>query len=82
MPATTEALIQKTPNLMGGEACIRSTRIAIWGLVEAWRLGFTDDELLNHYVVPLTQDDLDAARAYYQENPEEIEAAIRRHEDV
>jgi uncharacterized protein (DUF433 family) len=42
----TEILIQKTAGVIGGDACIRRTRIAVWMLVEAWRLGFTDDELL------------------------------------
>ena len=78
---TDEPLIQKTPNVMGGEACIRRTRIAVWMLVEAWRLGFTDDELLDQYVVPLTREDLAAARAYYAAHPEEIEEAIRRNNE-
>jgi uncharacterized protein (DUF433 family) len=77
-----EPLIRKTPGVMGGEACIRRTRIAVWMLVEAWRLGFSDDELLDHYVVPLTREDLAAAREYYATHRAEIEEVIRRqHED-
>lgn len=43
MEATKEALIQKTPGVMGGEACIPRTRIAVWNIVEAWNVGFTDE---------------------------------------
>jgi uncharacterized protein (DUF433 family) len=82
MVTATEALVQKSPNVIGGDACIRGTRIAVWMLVDAWRLGFTDDELLNHYVVPLTHEDLAAARAYYGVNKEEIDTAILRNDEA
>lgn len=83
MPATSEALIQKTPNVMGGEACIRRTRIAVWGLVSMKRLGFTDQQLVHEdYPGQLTQEDLDAAWAYYATHPVEIDEAIRRNEEA
>jgi len=66
---------------MGGEACIRRTRIAVWGLVEARRLGITDAQLLVDYPT-LTQEDLDAAWTYYAANPEEIESAIRDNNEA
>ncbi len=77
-PATppVASWIQETPGVIGGDACIRNLRIAVWMLVEAKRLGFTDEELLNHYIVPLTQADLDAAWAYAAAHPDEIEQAI------
>ena len=78
---TDEPLIQKTPNVMGGEACIRRTRIAVWGLVEARRLGITDAQLLVDFPT-LSQEDLDAAWAYYAANPEEIERAIRENNEA
>ncbi|MCE9531333.1 MAG: DUF433 domain-containing protein [Planctomycetes bacterium] len=81
MVTTTEALIQKTPNLMGGEACIRRTRIAVWGLVDWKRVGWTDERLLANFV-GLTQDDLNAAWAYYAEHPEEIDAAIQANDEA
>ena len=68
--------IQKTPGVIGGDACIRNSRIAVWMLVEAKRLGFSDAELQNHYVIPLTQADLDAAWAYAAAYSGEIEQAI------
>lgn len=69
--------IQKTPGVIGGDACVRNTRIAVWMLVGAKRLGFSDTELQTRYVIPLTQADLDAAQAYASANPVEIEQAIR-----
>lgn len=80
MPTTTEASIQKTPNVMGGEACIRRTRISVWILVGYRQLGLSDGELLGAYP-GLTQDDLNAAWAYYSEHAAEIDDAIRRNEE-
>jgi uncharacterized protein (DUF433 family) len=75
----TASWIQKTPGVIGGDACVRNTRIAVWMLVEARRLGFSDAELQNRHVIPLAQGDLDAAWAYAAANPEEIEQAIREN---
>jgi uncharacterized protein (DUF433 family) len=78
----SESWIQKTPGVCGGDACVRKTRIPVWALVEARRLGFLDPELLTHYVTPLTQADLDAAWKYYDQHREEIEQAIRENDEV
>ncbi len=40
--------IEKTPGVCGGEACIVKTRIPIWVLVEARRLGYTDADRTNN----------------------------------
>jgi uncharacterized protein (DUF433 family) len=72
---STDAAIQKTLNVMGGEACIRRTRISVWILVQARKLGISDAQLLSDYP-GLTSDDLDAAWDYYREHPVEIERAI------
>jgi uncharacterized protein (DUF433 family) len=77
---TTEAVIQKTTNLMGGEACIRRTRIAVWMLVQARQLGISDAQLLTDYT-GLKSDDLDSAWEYYRGHPVEIEprSLVQRH---
>ena len=83
MSAATSSLarrIEKTPNVCGGEARIRRTRIPIWGLVEARRLGIPDEELCQRYAPPVTQDDLNAAWAYYDCQPDEIDRAIWENE--
>ena len=77
-----ESWIQKTPDVVGGDACILNTRIPVWGLVEARRLGITDPELMTSYAPPLSQADLDAAWAYAAANPGEIEQCIRENEEA
>jgi uncharacterized protein (DUF433 family) len=79
---TAGSWIEKTPGVVGGDACVRRTRIAVWMLVVARRLGMSDEEIRNRYQSPLTQADLDAAWQYYRENPEEIEQAIRENEEA
>ena len=80
--STSKSWIQKTPEVCGGDACIRTTRIPVWSLMEARRLGFSDQELLSHYDPPLTQADLDAAWRYFDDHQDEIEQAIRENENA
>ncbi len=79
---TAGSWIEKTPGVVGGEACIRRTRIAVWMLVVARRLGMSDERLRNRYQPPLSQADLDAAWQYYRDNSQEIEQAIRENEEA
>jgi uncharacterized protein (DUF433 family) len=74
--------IQKTPGVIGGAACIRKTRIAVWMLVESRQLGMTDEEIRTRYDPPLSQADLEAAWEYYEHNREEIERAIQENEEA
>lgn len=69
------ALIERTPGVCGGEACIGNTRIAIWMLEDARRHGVTDGELLQDYP-GLQPADLAAAWAYVEAHSAEIENAI------
>jgi uncharacterized protein (DUF433 family) len=57
-------------------ACIRNTRITVWGLVNSRRLGLADEQILAS-IVGLTPDDLQAAWDYYREHPAEIDEDIR-----
>jgi uncharacterized protein (DUF433 family) len=70
------AVIRKTPGVIGGDACIGNRRIAVWMLVEDKQLGLSDDEIRNGYEQPLTEAELEAAWAYYEQNHDEIERAI------
>jgi uncharacterized protein (DUF433 family) len=65
--------IEKAEAVCGGRARVRTTRLPVWSIVRARQLGATDQELLNYFVAPLTQADLDVAWAYYEQNREEIE---------
>ena len=78
---TDASWIQKTPGVCGGRACIRNTRITVWGLVE-WRRVGRSDAWIQEGIPGLTQADLDAAWAYYEQHPEEIEQDIRENEEA
>lgn len=72
--------ISKTPGVCGGQARVRDTRITVWGLVEARRVGLADGQILTE-IEGLTPDDLRAAWQYAEANADEIEAAIRLNEE-
>ena len=80
MPTTTDR-ITKTPGVCGGNACIRGTRITVWGLVVRRKLGLADAAIMER-VQGLTQTDLEAAWQYAAAHSEEIEEAIRRNEEA
>jgi uncharacterized protein (DUF433 family) len=72
--------INKTPGVMGGEACIRDTRIPVWLLVSYSRLGLSEAKLLENYPTLLAIDLVNAwnyAAAY----SDEINAAIARQDE-
>lgn len=75
MIASVDAL-QKTPGVMGGEACIRESRITVWILVGYRELGMSNARLLEAYPSLSLQD----AWEYYRQHTSEIDKAIRRNE--
>jgi len=82
--STVDALpsrIMKTPDVCGGSACVRSTRIPVWSLVLWRRENVTDPRLLELYP-SLNQADLTAAWDYYSANPVEIDQDIKSNEDA
>jgi uncharacterized protein (DUF433 family) len=76
---TNKSWVQKTPNVCGGNACIRRTRITVWGLVQCRKLGTPDERILEN-IVGLTPEDLEVAWDYYRRDPSEIDEAIRLNE--
>jgi type III restriction enzyme len=76
---TTGSWVQKTPGVCGGSACIRNTRITVWGLVNSRRLGAADEQILEN-IVGLTPEDIQAALDYYRKHPAEIDDDIRINE--
>ncbi|NJK73396.1 MAG: DUF433 domain-containing protein [Oscillatoriales cyanobacterium RU_3_3] len=73
--------IEKTPDICGGSACIAGTRITVWGLVEARRIGYSEVDLLTSYPL-LSATDIANAWAYAEAFPDEIETEIRENEEV
>jgi uncharacterized protein (DUF433 family) len=76
---TTASWISKKPDRCGGDACIRDTRITVWGLVEWRRLGRSDADILRG-LPNLTADDLATAWEYAAAHPDEIERALWENE--
>lgn len=76
---TTDSWITKKPDHCGGDACIRDTRITVWGLAAYQLLGLSDAEILQA-VQGLTPDDLETAREYAAAHAEEIDQVIRDNE--
>jgi uncharacterized protein (DUF433 family) len=70
--------IDKTPGVVGGEACIVRTRVAVWMRENYRRLGWNEAKILESYPT-LRAADLVNAWAYVSAHPEEIEAAIQRN---
>jgi uncharacterized protein (DUF433 family) len=75
-----ETEIKHTPNVCGGDACIRNTRIPVWTLVSFRHQGATDSDLLENYP-SIIQSDLEAAWKYYQLHKAEINQAIFSQDD-
>ena len=71
--------IEKTSRVMGGDACIRQTRIPVWLLVSLRRQGASEASLLEDYP-GLTDADLTYAWHYASTHQAEIEAATQRQE--
>jgi uncharacterized protein (DUF433 family) len=77
--ANSDPGIEVDPSVSGGEACIVRTRIPVWVLVQARRLGTSEADLLRSYPV-LRAAGLTNAWAYYRAHRDEIEQAIVENE--
>ena len=73
--------IESRAGVCGGEPCIARTRIPIWALEQARRLGVTEADLLRSYPT-LRAEDLTHAWAYVRVHREEIEQQIQENEAV
>ncbi len=71
--------VDSRPDINGGEPCIVRTRIPVWLLEQARRLGLTEQRLLEAYPT-LRAEDLANAWAYVRSHRGEIESQIRDNE--
>ena len=71
--------IESTPGVCGGEARIVRTRIPVWVLEQARRLGTSEADILRSYPT-LRAEDIAVAWAYARSHREEIENDIRENE--
>ncbi len=72
--------IEKTEGVCGGSARIRKTRIPVWLLENARKLGSSEADLLENYP-SLTAKDLANAWDYVESHKEEIEREIIANEE-
>lgn len=72
--------IESTPNVAGGAACIVRTRIPVWVLEQARRLGTTDADLLRAYP-SLRAEDLANAWAYVRSHSDELNRFITENKE-
>src|SRR2546423_1223421 len=71
--------IESTPGVCGGEPCIVRTRIPVWLLEQARRLGTSEAELLGSYPT-LRAEDLANAWSYVRSHQPEIHKIIQLNE--
>jgi len=71
--------VESIPNVCGGEPCIVRSRIPVWLLEQARRLGTSEAELLQAYPT-LRAQDLANAWSYVRAHLEEIDQQIRDNE--
>lgn len=73
--------IETNPDVIGGDPCIVRTRVPVWLLVQAKRLGTSEANILLGFPT-LTAEDLTNAWAYYRSHKIEVEEQIRANEDA
>lgn len=71
--------IDSTPGVCGGDPCIVRTRVPVWVLEQARRIGASDADLLRAYPM-LRGEDLANAWAYVRSHASEIDEQIRENE--
>ena len=73
--------IESRPGVCGGEPCIVRTRIPVWVLEQARRLGTSEADLLQIYPT-LRAEDIVHAWAYVRAHQSEIDEQIRDNEEA
>ncbi|MFZ4703934.1 MAG: DUF433 domain-containing protein [Candidatus Methylumidiphilus sp.] len=73
--------IESRPGVCGGEPCIVRTRIPVWVLEQARRLGVGEVEILQSYPT-LHAEDLAQAWSYVRAHREEIDRQIIENEQA
>jgi uncharacterized protein (DUF433 family) len=72
--------VESNPGVCGGDPCLVRTRIPVWMLEQARRLGTSEADLLRAYPT-LRAEDLASAWAYVRSHREEIDRQIRENEE-
>ncbi len=70
-----------TPGVCGGDRHIRGTRIPVWAVEAARRVGIDDDGILRMYPT-INRDQLEAAQEYARSHPDEMDRLIAENQDA
>jgi uncharacterized protein (DUF433 family) len=73
--------IDNLKGVCGGDPCLARTRIPVWVLEQARRMGLSEGDILKSYPT-LRAEDLANAWAYVRAHKEEIERQIRENESA
>ncbi len=68
--------------IQGGAPIIQGTRTPVRSVVQTLSLYDGDLEEVCRALPHLSREEIDAALAYYRENPDAVDADIRRHEQA
>jgi len=71
--------VESRPGVCGGEPCVVRTRIPVWVLEQARRLGTSESDILRAYPT-LRAEDLANAWAYVRSHRDEISRQIAENE--
>jgi uncharacterized protein (DUF433 family) len=74
-------LIEKTPGVCGGSACVAGTRIPVWTLANCLLLEQPESAILAAYPA-IGRAELRAAWAYAREHLDEIASEIEQNEST
>lgn len=73
--------IEISPNICGGAARIAGTRIPVWVLAQARRLGANEMQILDMYPT-LQPEDLTHAWSFIRKNRQQIDLLIQENENA
>lgn len=77
---TPEEAISRTPGVVGGRARIHNTRIPVWSIVEAKKMGLSDERIMSMFP-SVSLNDIENALHYYAHHRSEIESDIADQEE-
>ena len=75
-----EIVIVSTPDVCGGAARIKGTRIRVADIISSYKAGYTVGEIAEWYSISV--EDVMAAVEYYKKHKSEIEAIIKEEEEI
>lgn len=73
--AELDAMITRTPGVLGGKPCLRQHRVGVHRIAGWWKAGLSVEQIAER-LSSLTPADIHVALAYYHLHKEEIEGYL------